>query len=134
MKKAPIKLQDLKERIYIKAKTEKSHKFWGLYAHVTKPGTLAEAYIRAKQNNGAAGVDGKTFKAIEHDGLEKFLTDIHQELATGTYKPQPNRKHAIPKSNGKIRTLSIPTIKDRVVQGALKLILEPIFEADFQEG
>lgn len=127
-------MQDLREKIYIKAKADPTHKFWGIYIHVHKIGILAEAYAMSKRNNGAAGGDGKTFEKIEAEGLEKFLMTIQKELATGTYKPEPNRKCEIPKANGKTRTLSIPTIKDRVVQGALKIVLEPIFEADFQEG
>jgi RNA-directed DNA polymerase len=88
----------------------------------------------AKQNNGAPGIDGVTFKDIENGGAEDFLAQIREELVTGTYWPMRNRQKEIPKGNGKTRTLGIPTIRDRVVQGALKLILEPIFEADFQEG
>jgi RNA-directed DNA polymerase len=88
----------------------------------------------AKQNNGAPGIDGVTFKDIENGGVEDFLAQIREELVTGTYWPMRNRKKEIPKGNGKTRTLGIPTIRDRVVQGALKLILEPIFEADFQDG
>jgi RNA-directed DNA polymerase len=88
----------------------------------------------AKQNNGAPGIDGVTFKDIENGGVEDFLAQIREELVTGTYWPMRNRQKEIPKGNGKTRTLGIPTIRDRVVQGALKLILEPIFEADFQDG
>jgi RNA-directed DNA polymerase len=134
MIKPPNSLQDLRRRIYIKAKAESAWRFWGLYAHVCKEETLQAAYALAKQNNGAPGVDGVTFKAIEQVGVERFLLQIHQELVSRTYRPTRNRKKEIPKGNGKLRTLGIPTIRDRVVQGALKLILEPIFEADFQSG
>jgi RNA-directed DNA polymerase len=96
--------------------------------------TLNEAYECAKQNKGAPGVDGVTFEAIEAESREEFLHKIQKELETKTYYPNRNRKKAIPKSGGKSRILSIPCIRDRVVQGALKLILEPIFEADFQDG
>ena len=96
--------------------------------------TLQQAYRMAKVNNGAPGIDGVTFDAIEGAGVEPFLESIRGELVQGTYKPARNRKKEIPKGNGKVRVLGIPNIRDRVVQGAMKLILEPIFEADFQEG
>jgi RNA-directed DNA polymerase len=96
--------------------------------------TLHMAYRLAKQNNGAPGIDGVTFEAVERMGVEGFLQQIRCELVHRTYYPVRNRKKEIPKSNGKFRTLGIPTIKDRVVQGVLKLILEPVFEADFQSG
>jgi RNA-directed DNA polymerase len=134
MRKPTISLQDLRRRIYIKAKAEPAWRFWGLYVHVCKMETLHMAYDLARQNNGAPGIDGVTFKAIEQAGREGFLRQIHHELVNLTYHPTRNRRKAIPKSNGKSRILGIPTIKDRVVQGALKLILEPIFEADFQSG
>ena len=131
MIKAPIGLQELRRRIYRKAKSEKTHRFWGLFVHITKPETLAEAYRLAKRNGGAAGIDGQTFADIEAAGLPNFLTAIREDLRTGRYTPQPNRRVEIPKDNGKGRVLQIPCIRDRVVQGALKLILEAIFEADF---
>jgi RNA-directed DNA polymerase len=97
--------------------------------------TLREAYQMAKKNNGAPGMDGVTFEAIEESGVEMFLQQIRDELVTNTYRPTPVRRKEIPKDGGnKVRVLSIPSIRDRVVQGALKLILEPIFEADFQPG
>jgi RNA-directed DNA polymerase len=134
MIKPPIDLQDLRRRIYVKAKAEPSWRFWGLYVHVCKRETLDEAYWMAKKNNGAPGVDGVTFEAIEAGGVDIFLEQIRDELVQGTYRPLRNRKQAIPKDGGKSRVLSIPAIRDRVVQGALKLILEPVFEADFQDG
>lgn len=134
MIKAPIKLQDLRRKIYIQAKTDEAWRFWGLYVHVYKLETIQEAYRLAKQNNGAPGIDGVTFDAIETNGLPEFLEHIRHELQTKSYYPQRNRIKEIPKPGGKSRKLGIPTIKDRVVQGALKLILEPIFEADFQDG
>lgn len=131
MIKAPIGLQELRRRIYHKAKSEPTHRFWGLFVHVTKLETLHEAYRVAKRNGGAAGIDGQTFEAIEREGRWRFLAELQQELISGTYQPQANRRVAIPKGNGKSRTLQIPCLRDRVVQGALKLILEAIFEADF---
>jgi RNA-directed DNA polymerase len=135
MTKAPIGLQDLRKRIYIKAKAESQWRFWGLYVHVCKLETLQEAYAMARKNNGAPGIDGVTFAAIEQSGVEGFLAQIRSELVEFRYLPLAVRKKEIPKDGGsKVRVLSIPAIRDRVVQGALKLILEPIFEADFQPG
>lgn len=133
MIKTSVVLQELRRRIYTKAKTEKHWKFWGLYCHVCKQEVLEESYRLAKANDGAPGIDGKSFEDIEAEGVEGFLEMIRQELLDRTYKPMPNRRVEIPKGNGKTRMLGIPTIKDRVVQGALKLILEPIFEADFKD-
>src|SRR5215472_11284407 len=135
MTKTPISLQDLRRSLYIKAKAEPTWRFWGLYVHVCKMETLQEAYRMAKSNDGAPGSDGVTFDAIEESGVESFLKQIQDELVQETYQPMPVRKKEIPKDGGsKVRVLSIPAIRDRVVQGALKLILEPIFEADFQSG
>jgi len=134
MTKTPISLQDLRRRLYVKAKAEPSWRFWGLYVHVCKRETLREAYLQAKANDGAPGIDGVTFEAVEAGGAEAFLDQLREELGQRTYRPQGARKVEIPKGGGKMRQLSIPSIRDRVVQGALKLILEPIFEADFQPG
>jgi len=120
MTKAPISLQDLRRRIYRKAKSDKTHRFWGLFVHITKTGTLEEAYRIAKGNGGAAGVDEQSFSDIEAQGLADFLRGIREDLITNRYKPLPNRRVEIPKRNGKVRTLQIPCIRDRVVQGALK--------------
>jgi RNA-directed DNA polymerase len=134
MTKAPISLQDLRRRLYVKAKAEPTWRFWGLYVHVCKRQTLREAYLLAKANDGAPGIDGVTFEAVDAGGVEEFLDQLREELVQRTYRPQRARKVEIPKGGGKMRQLSIPSIRDRVVQGALKLILEPIFEADFQPG
>jgi RNA-directed DNA polymerase len=135
MTKAPISLQDLRRSLYVKAKAEPSWRFWGLYVHVCKMETLRAAYEMARSNGGAPGIDGVTFEAIEESGAEGFLVQIRDELVTTTYRPMQARKKEIPKDGGKkVRVLSIPSIRDRVVQGALRLILEPIFEADFQSG
>src|SRR6516162_5908016 len=134
MTKAPITLQDLRRRLYDKAKADTSWRFWGLYVHVCKMETLREAYELAEENDGAPGIDGVTFEAIEAQGVDGFLEQIRDELVRRTYEPLPARRREIPKDGGKVRVLSIPAIRERVVQGALKLILEPIFEADFQPG
>jgi RNA-directed DNA polymerase len=135
MTTTPGSLQDLRRKIYAKAKAEAHWRFWGLYVHVCKRETLRAAYAMAKANEGAPGSDGVTFAAIEEQGVEDFLEQIRDELIRRTYVPLPARKKEIPKEgSNKVRTLSIPSIRDRVVQGALKLIVEPIFEADFQPG
>ena len=126
MIKPSVNLQELRRRIKRKAKAEKQWRFWGLYVHVTKTETLEAAYQEAKANDGSAGIDGEGFESIESRGLEEFLAAIRRELVAGSYKPSKNRRVEIPKGNGKTRRLGIPTIKDRVVQGAVKLILEPI--------
>jgi len=135
MIKAPIDLQDLRRRLSDKAKAEPAWRFWGLHVHVCKMDTLREAYALAKKNNGAPGIDGVTFEAIEAGDVEAFLGQLRDELLARTYRPMRNRRKEIPKDGGrKVRVLGIPAIRDRVVQGALKLLLEPIFEADFQPG
>src|SRR5450631_4280385 len=135
MIKAPDDLQDLRRKIYAKAKAEPHWRFWGLYVHVCKRESLRAAYEMAKSNDGAPGSDGVTFEAIEEQGVESFLEQIRGELIERSYVPLRARKKEIPKEgSNKVRTLSIPCIHDRVVQGALKLIIEPIFEADFQPG
>ena len=134
MRKAPIELHDLRRRIYVKAKAEPEWRFWGLFVHVCKLETLREAYALAKRNDGSPGIDGVTFEAIEAGGVERFIGQIREELVTGEYLPLRNRRQEIPKDGGKVRVLGIPAIRDRMVQGALKLIVEPIFEADFQAG
>ena len=101
MTKTPISLQDLRRRLYIKAKTEPSWRFWGLYVHVCKPETLREAYLLAKANDGAPGLDGVTFAAVEGGGVEQFLDQLRKELAERTYRPQAARKVEIPKGAAK---------------------------------
>ena len=134
MIKTSITLQELRRKIYMKAKADKAHRFWGLYVHVCKQSILLEAYQMVKRNNGAPGIDGVTFDDIEKSGVELFVLALQHELIDGSYQPLGNRIKEIPKANGKMRKLGIPTIKDRVVQGAVKLITEPVFEADFQDG
>ncbi len=134
MTTTPISLQDLRRRIYVTAKADKTKRFWGRYVHVVKRETLRTAYALAKRNNGAPGIDGVTFAGIEAAGIEAFLAQLRDELVTRTYRPLRNRRVEIPKRGGKVRVLGIPAIRDRVVQGALKLILEPMFEADFCNG
>jgi RNA-directed DNA polymerase len=102
--------------------------------HACKIETLREAYRLAKENHGAPGIDGVTFEAIEAQGVECFIEQLRKELIGRTYRPLRVRRVGIPKEGREVRTISIPAIRDRVIQGALKLILEPVFEADFQPG
>jgi len=131
MIKAPIDPQELRQRIYRKAKSDKQHRFWGIFVHVTKTEVLEKAYLQAKKNGGAPGVDGQTFEDIESSGRQAFLEALRDELLRRTYTPRANRRVEILKGDGKTRTLQIACIRDRVVQGAVKWVLEPIFEADF---
>ena len=111
MIKPSVNLQELRRRIYRKAKAEKQWRFWGLYVHVGKMETLRAAYQAAKANDGSPGVDAESFRTIEALGVEKFLEKIREELFTGAYKPTKNRRVDIPKGNGKTRRLGIPTIR-----------------------
>ena len=134
MTKPTISLQELRAKIGHRAKSAPAHRFWGLHVHLVKLDTLEAAYLEAKRNGGAPGSDGETFEAIEERGCGELLTELAAELRTGTYRPRPYRRREIPKEGGKVRVISIPAIRDRVVQGALRLILEPIFEADFSDS
>jgi RNA-directed DNA polymerase len=135
MIKALIHLQDLRRKLYVKGKAEPHWRFWGLYTHVCKKEVLYEAYRLAKRNKGTPGSDGVTFAAIEAGDVDAYLETLRTELINQTYYPMKGRHVNIPKSDGKsTRKLTIPSIKDRIVQGAVKLILEPIFESDFQKG
>ncbi len=122
MIKESIGLQDLRRKIYLKAKSDKTCRFWGLYVHICKLDTLHEAYHMAKRNNGAPGIDGVTFEDVEEGGIDNIIKQIRDELVSSTYKPLRNRRKEIPKGKDKVRVLGIPSIKDRVVQGSLKLI------------
>ena len=129
-----VGMQELRKRIWEKAKADPHHRFWGLYTHVWKLDVLEASYQLAKKNNGAAGVDGVTFRQIEAEGRQEFLEKLSQELREHNYQPLPCRHVSIPKGGGQTRGLKIPAIRDRVVQGAVRLVTEPIFEADFQPG
>ena len=134
MTKASGSLQDLRRRLYVKAKAEPSWRFWGLYIHVCKRETLREAYRLAKRNDGAPGIDGVTFDAIEAEGVEEFLEQLREELVQRRYRPQRARKVEIPKEGGKVRPLSIPSIRDRVVQGALSSSWNRSLRRTFNRG
>jgi len=131
----PPKLAAWRQKLSDKAKQEKDFKFYSLFDLVCHPDTLRWAWTRMRRNAGAAGVDGVTFKEIEQGegGVERFLRELEEKLKSKTYKAKPVRRVYIEKPNGKLRPLGIPTIEDRVVQMAVKLIIEPIFEADFTD-
>src|SRR3981081_4580610 len=127
----PIKIRILQRKLYQKAKEEPSYRFYLLYDKMYREDILAHAYALVKSNQGAPGVDGQSFWGIESLGLEEWLSGIRDDLRAKTYQPQAVRRVMIPKPGGGERPLGIPTIRDRVVQTAAKLLLEPIFEADF---
>ena len=127
----PIQIRTLQRKLYLKAKAEPAYRFYLLYDKIYREDILAHAYELVKANQGAPGVDGRTFWGIETQGLAEWLAGIREELRAKTYQPQPVRRVMIPKPGGGERPLGIPTIRDRVVQTAAKLVLEPIFEADF---
>src|ERR1039457_3357831 len=127
----PIKIRMLQRKLYQKAKGEPNYRFYLLYDKMYREDILAHAYALVKSNQGAPGVDGQTFWGIETLGLEEWLNGIRMDLRGKTYQPQAVRRVMIPKPGGGQRLLGIPTIRDRVVQTAAKLLLEPIFEADF---
>ena len=128
----PLKLRRLQEALYTKAKQEPAYRFYLLYDKVYRADILAHAYALAKQNGGAPGVDGVTFEDIEAAGLEPWLAAVQEALRAETYRPQAVRRVLIPKPGGGERPLGIPGIRDRVVQTAALLILQPIFEADLE--
>jgi len=128
----PVKVRKLQAALHAKAKAAPGYRFYALYDKVWRKDVLAHAYACCRVNGGAPGVDGQTFDHIEAAGLESWLGALAKELKTRTYHPQPVRRVWIPKPGGKRRPLGIPTVKDRVVQMATVIVLEPIFEADLQ--
>src|SRR5450755_3374646 len=130
----PKTIRTLQRKLYRKAKAEPAFRFYMLYDKIYRTDILRHAYALARANAGAPGTDGMTFAAIEASALERWLAGLREELISKTYRPDPVRRVTIPKSNGGERPLGIPTIRDRVVQTAAKLVLEPIFEADFEDN
>jgi retron-type reverse transcriptase len=128
----PCSVQKLQTALHAKAKESPGFRFYAVYDKVYRRDVLAYAYERCKANGGAAGMDEQTFADIERYGVERWLDEVAQELKSRSYQPQPVRRVYIPKPDGKQRPLGIPTIRDRVVQTAAVLVLEPIFEADLQ--
>jgi RNA-directed DNA polymerase len=130
----PEKIRTLQRKLYCKAKAEPAFRFYALYDKICREDILHHAYLRARANAGASGVDGVTFAQIELDGVDKWLAGLREDLVSRMYRPQAVRRVRIPKPGGGERPLGIPTIRDRVVQTAAKLVLEPIFEADMEDS
>ena len=128
------KVRQLQRKLYVCAKQSKTRRFHALYDRIHRSDVLWEAWKRVRSNGGAAGVDAETIQAIEQRGPGEFLAEIQAALKAGRYRPSPVKRRYIPKADGKQRPLGIPTVRDRVVQMAAKLVIEPIFEADFQPG
>jgi RNA-directed DNA polymerase len=128
----PSKIQELQRKLYRKAKQEPNYRFYSLYDKIYREDILAHAYALAKANHGAPGVDQQSFEEIESLGRQEWLDGLQEALRNRTYQPPPVRRVMIPKPNGDLRPLVIPTIGDRVAQTAAKLVLEPIFEADLE--
>ena len=128
----PDKIRTLQRKLYAKAKQEPAYRFYALYDKLYRADILSHAWRLVKANRGSPGVDGMSFEAIESgEGIETLLRDLAQDLKDKTYRAQPVRRVMIPKADGSLRPLGIPTIRDRVAQMAVKLVIEPIFEADF---
>jgi len=133
-RKPADKVQQLQHRLCVAAKRHPKRRFHALYDRIARSDVLAEEWKRVKRNGGAAGVDGTTLVALEARGVESFLKELRDTLLAGEYRPSAVRRRYIPKADGKKRPLGIPTVRDRVVQMAAKLVLEPIFEADFRDS
>ena len=127
-------VRSLQRKLYCKAKAEPAFRFYVLYDKICREDILHHAYRMARANAGAPGVDGVTFAQIEEQGLEAWLAGLREELVSKTYRPDPVRRVMIPKHGGGERPLGIPSIRDRVIQTAAKIVLEPIFEADFEDN
>ena len=126
------KVRELQRQLYVCAKQSKTRRFHALYDRIYRSDVLWRAWERVRSNRGAAGVDGTTLRFIEEQGVARFLEGIQADLKAGEYRPSAVRRQYIPKDDGKQRPLGIPTVRDRVVQMAAKIVIEPIFEADFE--
>ena len=130
----PEKIRNLQRKLYCKAKAEPTFRFYILFDKICREDILRHAYALTRANAGAPGVDGMTFEQIETMGVVEWLAGLREDLVSKTYRPDPVRRVTIPKPGGGERPLGIPTIRDRVVQTAAKIVLEPIFEADFEDS
>jgi len=128
------KTRELQRELYLAAKRSRNRRFHALYDRIFRPDILWRAWEEVRRNGGSAGVDGVTIAEVEREGVEQFLDQIEQDLKAGKYRPQPVRRVYIPKSDGRQRPLGIPAVRDRVVQQACKIVIEPIFEANFQDN
>ena len=128
----PPKVRTLQEALHAKAKGSPGYRFYALYDKVSRSDVLEWAYVRCRANDGAPGVDGQTFEDIEASGRDRWLDELAADLKAKSYRPQPVRRVSIPKPDGKRRPLGIATIRDRVAQMAVVLVLGPIFEADLE--
>jgi group II intron reverse transcriptase/maturase len=128
------KVQELQRKLYLRAKSEPKYRFYALYDKVYRTDVLQKAWQKVRENHGSPGIDGQAVEDIEKEGVEEFLKVIQDELREEKYLPQPTKRVYIPKPDGRQRPLSIPTVKDRVVQMAIKIMIEPVFEADFEDN
>jgi len=127
------KVRKLQVKLYLSAKENKTRRYHALYDKIYREDILRRAWRNVKQNAGSAGIDDETLEAIEEIGVDEVLEEIAGKLKEGKYRPLPAKRVEIPKNNGKKRPLGIPIVRDRIVQAATKLVIEPIFEADFRE-
>lgn len=125
--------RELQRKLYLAAKRSRNRRFHALYDRIFRPDIVWRAWIEVCKNGGSAGVDGVRIEDIVNTGVENFLNEIQEELKSGRYRPQPVKRVYIEKADGRKRPLGIPTVKDRIVQQACKIVIEPIFEANFQE-
>ena len=128
------KVRQLQRKLYLAAKKNSKRKFHALYDKLSRIDILEEAWKRVKANRGTGGIDGISIKDVENYGVEKLLSEVRNTLQQGSYQPKPVKRVLIPKADGKKRPLGIPIIRDRIIQMAAKIVVEPVFEADFKEN